>query len=131
MQNQVAPVISNPLFYYMDDEAGLIDTIKNGTVNEFIISIEVFDSNGPSDIDSVYIDLYNYQDPNNTSITPKIPPYDDGSEDHGDQSAGDGIYSRRGYFPDESEGDRKFDFIAIDRTGLSSNIITHNFVVVK
>ncbi len=131
LQDNEAPIISNPLFYYSNETAGLIDTIKNGTVNEFIVSIEVTDENGLSDIDSVYIDLFNFQDPIDTIVTMKIPLFDDGSVNHGDEIAGDGIYSRKGYFPDESEGDRKFEFIAIDRAGIGSNIVTHNFVVVK
>lgn len=130
-QSNVAPVISNPLFYYVGDNPELLDTLENGTQNEFIVSIEVGDVNGLSDIDSVYIDLYNYQDPLDITVTKKIPLFDDGSVDHGDDIAGDGIYSRKGFFPVDSEGIRKFEFIARDRDGLSSNIVTHNFVVVK
>ena len=131
LQNNIAPIISNPLFYYVGSEASLMDTIQNGTINEFTLSIKVVDSNGLSDIDSVYVDLFNYQDSNNTTITPKILLYDDGNNIHGDNVAGDGIYSRNGSFPDDSEGNRKFDFVAIDRLGVKSNIVSHNFVVVK
>jgi len=129
-QINIAPVISNPLFYYLNEPPELLEIIKNGDQNEFIVSIEVADENGLRDIDSVYIDLFNYQDPNNTIVT-KILLYDDGSVDHGDDVAEDGIYSRKGFFPDDSEGNRRFVFIARDRRGLSSNIVTHNFVVVK
>ena len=128
MQDNIAPVISNPLFYYVDESPTLRDTLSNNA--EFILSIEVSDENGINDIDSVYTDLFNYQDPNNTIIT-RIILFDDGNVDHGDGHAGDGIYSRKGYFPIDSEGDRKFEFIAKDRVGATSNIISHNFVVVK
>jgi hypothetical protein len=134
MQGLVAPIISNPMFYYLWEEPSLLDTIKNSTgveLNEFILSIEVADSNGINDIDSVYVDLYNYQNPNSPTKTPKIPLFDDGNDLHADLIARDGIYSRKGYFPATSEGDRKFEFVAIDRAGLKSNIVTHNFVVVK
>ena len=122
------PEISNPLFYYKDEGPILRDTLANNA--EFILSIEVADKNGLNDIDSVYTDLFNYQDPNNTIIT-RIILFDDGNVDHGDDYAGDGIYSRKGYFPIDSEGDRKFNFLAKDRIGAPSNIISHNFVVVK
>lgn len=131
LQNNSAPIISNPLFYYVGDVTSLMDTIQNGEVNQFILSIEVADSNGLSDIDSVYVDLFNYQDENNTVKTPKITLYDDGNDDHGDMTANDGTYSRKGFFPDDSEGNRKFDFIAVDRQGVRSNNLSHNFVVVK
>ena len=128
--NNVAPVISNPLFYYENESPSLIDTIKRGSNNKFILSIVVEDSNGLDDIDSVYINLFNYQDPNNVRIT-KIELFDDGSFNNGDEIKGDGIYSRKNFFPNDSEGDRKFEFYATDRAKSKSNIITHNFVVVK
>ncbi len=129
-QNNVPPVISNPLFYYENDSPSLIDTIKRGSNNKFILSIVVEDSNGLDDVDSVYINLYNYQNPDNVRIT-KIELFDDGSFDNGDEIKGDGIYSRKNFFPNDSEGDRKFEFYATDRAKSKSNIIIHNFVVVK
>jgi hypothetical protein len=127
-QNNFVPVILNPLFYLSNSAPNLIDTIKQG--KEFILSIEVADSNGLSDLDSVYLNLYNYQDPNNTRIT-KIELFDDGKAINGDVTEGDGIYSRKNYFPAPAEGKRKFDFYARDRSGAISNIVTHSFVVVK
>ena len=128
MQDNISPVISNPLFYYVDDSPTLSDTLSNNA--EFLLSIEVTDNNGLSDIDSVYTDLFNYQNPNNTIIT-RIELFDDGDVNHGDEMAGDGVYSRKGFFPIDSEGNRKFEFTAKDRTGATSNVISHNFVVVK
>ena len=122
MQSNVAPVISNPLFYYMDDEPALLDTILND--REFILSIDVADENGLSDIDSVYTDFHS---PNNPSAY-RVIMFDDGDDAHGDEIAGDGIYSFKNIFVG-AQGDRKFEFWARDRAGVLSNMITHNLVV--
>lgn len=128
MQNNTAPVISNPLFYYSNKTPSLIDTIKRE--EKFILSIEVDDDNGLSDIDSVYIKLYNYQNPNSIRIT-RIELFDDGKFEDGDEIKGDGIYSRKNFFPAVAEGKRRFEFYATDRAKFTSNVITHDFVVVK
>jgi hypothetical protein len=123
MQNNIAPIISNPLFYYLDDEPTLLDTLEND--KEFILSIKVTDGNGLSDIDSVYTDFYS---PNNPSAI-RVILFDDGKvAEHGDKIAGDGIYSLKNIFSGAS-GDRKFEFWARDRRGMLSNMITHNLVV--
>ncbi len=122
MQSYVAPVISNPLFYYMDDEPTLLDTLQNN--KEFIFSIQVTDVNGLSDIDSVYTDFYS---PNNPSAF-RFILFDNGDELNGDEVAGDGIYSGKNIFVG-AQGERKFEFWARDRAGLLSNMITHNLVV--
>lgn len=123
LQDNVAPVISNPLFYYEDEEPILRDTLENN--RPFIFSIEVTDANGQSDIDSTYTDFYS---PNNPSAF-RVLMYDDGNEEHGDEVAGDGIYSFKNIFQN-AQGDRKFEFRASDRAGVLSNMITH-IVVVK
>jgi len=122
MQNNVAPVISNPLFYYEDESPQLRDTLENN--KPFIFSIEVYDENGLGDIDSVYTDFYS---PNNPSAI-RVLMFDDGDEAHGDKVAGDGIYSLKNIFQN-AVGDRKFEFWARDRAGELSNMITHNVVV--
>lgn len=122
LQDNVAPVISNPLFYYEDEEPILRDTLENN--KPFIFSIEVTDENGLSDIDSVYTDFYS---PNNPSAF-RVLIYDDGNEEHGDEVAGDGIYSFKNIFQN-AQGDRKFEFRASDRAGVLSNMITHILVV--
>ena len=128
-QNNVPPEISNPLFYYTNSVPALLDTIKNE--KEFLLTLNVKDDNGLADIDSVYTDLYNYQDTNNVKVT-RIELFDDGKIDEsGDKIAGDGIYTRKGYFPAYSVGKRKYLFVAKDRAGLISNTITHNFVVIR
>ena len=121
-QNNVAPVISNPLFYYENESPMLRDTLVNN--KNFIFSIVVSDSNGLSDIDSVYTDFYNP-----ANLKPwRVLMYDDGKSDHGDKVAGDGIYSFLNSFKNAS-GNRKFIFIAKDRAGFLSNVIEHNVEV--
>jgi len=122
MQGNVAPIISNPLFYYTDESPILRDTLVND--KEFILSILVSDENGIGDIDSVYTDFYS---PNNPSAM-RVILFDDGNTLHGDLVAGDGIYSLKNIFHD-AVGERKFEFWARDRRGELSNMITHNVVV--
>ena len=128
MQNNVPPVISNLEFFYESESPTLLDTISRG--KNFVLRVNVTDENGLHDVDSVYTDLYNYQDTANVVVT-RIELFDDGKAESGDEIAGDGIYSRKGFFPTYSVGDRKFIFVAKDRKGESSNTITHNFVVVQ
>ncbi len=123
MQNNVAPIVSNPLFYYIDEEPMLRDTLEDN--KEFIFSIDVDDANGLNDIDSVYTYFYS---PNNPSALLFIL-YDNGDDKNGDETAGDGIYSGKNIFAKGTEGNRKFEFLARDRAGLLSNMITHNVVV--
>lgn len=123
LQDNVAPVISKPLFYYEDEEPALEDTLENN--RPFIFSIEVTDANGQNDIESVYADFYS---PNNPTAF-RVLMYDDGDVDHGDLVAGDGTYSFKNIFQN-AQGERKFEFRASDRAGALSNMITH-IVVVK
>lgn len=122
MQDNEAPIISSPLFYYVDESPTLRDTLEND--REFVLSIKVSDENGLADIDSVYTDFYS---PNNPSAI-RVILFDDGKSTHGDLIAGDGIYSLKNIFSNAS-GDRKFEFWARDRRGELSNMITHNVVV--
>ena len=101
----------------------LRDTLENET--EFILSINVSDENGLSDIDSVYTDFYS---PNNPSAI-RVLLYDDGDGEHGDMTAGDGIFSLKNIFSADATGERKFEFWARDNAGELSNMITHNVVV--
>ena len=100
----------------------LRDTLVNN--KPFIFSIVVTDSNGLSDIDSVYADFHNPANPKPW----RVLMYDDGESDHGDVVAGDGIYSFLNTFKNAS-GNRKFIFTAKDRAGFSSNAIEHNVEV--
>jgi len=128
MQNNVSPVISNLEFFYESESPTVLDTISRG--RNFLLRITVTDENGLHDVDSVYTDLYNYQDTTNVVVT-RIELFDDGKAESGDEIAGDGIYSRKGFFPTYSVGNRKFIFVAKDRKGERSNTIKHNFVVVQ
>ena len=123
LQDNIAPVISNPLFFYVDENPVLRDTLENN--KPFIFSIDVHDENGLKDIDSVYSDFYS---PNNPSAF-RVLMFDDGDEAHGDLVAGDGTYSFKNIFQN-AQGERKFEFRARDRAGALSNKITH-IVVVK
>jgi hypothetical protein len=116
------PVISNPLFYYIDEAPMLRDTLENN--KEFIFSIYVTDENGLNDVDSVYTDFYS---PNNPSAY-RVILFDNGDDANGDEVAGDGIFSGKNIFVD-AFGDRKFEFWARDNSGALSNMITHNVVV--
>ena len=116
------PIISNPLFYYEDEDPALRDTLENN--RPFIFSIEVTDVNGLSDIDSVYTDFYS---PNNPSAV-RVVMFDDGNQANGDLVAGDGVYSFKNIFQN-AQGERKFEFWARDRAGDLSNMIIHNIVV--
>lgn len=123
LQDNIPPEISFPFFYYQGEHPILRDTLENDKA--FILSIDVFDENGLSDIDSVYTDFYS---PNNPSAI-RVLLFDDGNLEHGDAMAGDGIYSFKNIFSNAS-GERKFEFWARDRRGELSNMITH-IVVVK
>jgi hypothetical protein len=122
MQTSVAPVIS---------DLTMPDSISLGT--SFTSSVKVSDGNGSSDIDSVYYIIYK---PDGTMIVnsegiSRFPLYDNGATNlSGDVTQGDGIFSMKLTIPSgQPTGKWKFEFIAVDRERLTSNIITHNLVV--
>jgi hypothetical protein len=125
-QTNVAPVISNLV---------IPDTIAKGVT--FIFSVIANDSNGLSDIRYV---LFELNRPDSTVV--QNPPgsgntlifMDDTGdfERFGDETAGDGIYSFKNFFLDDTStqtGTWWFEFQALDRGGLYSNKIIHNIVV--
>ena len=121
-QTNNAPVIS---------DISMPNAVSFGT--SFIFSIKVNDGNGLSDIDSVYYQLFK---PDGTLIInsqniSKFPLSDIGDTGTtGDVTAGDGIYTNKLTFPaGQASGSWKFQFIAVDREGLQSNIITQHIVV--
>ncbi len=122
LQDNIAPEISNPLFYYEEEDPILRDTLENN--RPFILSIEASDDNGIADIDSVYTYFYS---PNNPAPL-RVLMFDDGNPDNGDEIAGDGIYSFKNIFSN-AVGERKFEFRAKDRAGTLSNLITHTVVL--
>ncbi len=100
-----------------------------GTETIFTIELGVNDPDGLSDISSVQF----------TTILPDGSPssagavrmYDDGDlATHGDAVSNDGIYSCVvSVLPTNKPGTYKFSFVATDKLGASSNVITHNIVL--
>lgn len=105
------------------------DEIPRGV--EFVFSISVEDSNGLNDIKEVYFELLRpdssivYSDENNKNK--KFPLFDNGDKlNAGDEKAGDGIYSLKNSFGENSQtGDWTFTFAAIDKSDSLSNTIIH------
>jgi hypothetical protein len=121
-QFNYAPVISN---------LDMPDVIDRDV--EFSFSVEVYDENGPDDILSVYYELYRPngdQVVNSQGIT-QFPLFDSGDLGlHGDEVAGDGIYTVLLTYPLEVEtGNWTFFFYAEDRQNELSNEIIHNLEV--
>lgn len=121
-QDNLPPEISNLV---------IPDTISKGAFFNF--SIMVSDSNGLNDIrkeDGVFFNLFRPD----TSIVQAGPFYmhDDGDAVFGDEIAGDGIFSFRNLFLQDTTtqvGNWRFVFQARDLSGLGSNIIEHYLYV--
>ncbi len=118
-QTNVAPVISN---------LAAPDTVSLGaSTTPILLTVQVDDGNGLSDIQSVFFNSYLPPDGHPSSSNPFVM-YDDGT--NGDKVAGDGIYSLTiGLPPSASKGTYRFEFQAKDRSGALSNKIIHNLVV--
>lgn len=115
-QSNFAPEISNALVD--PDTIVVTDTIA------ILTSIVVNDQNGLNDIKEVFFIVYR---PDGTTSGNKIFLYDDGNLlQNGDQTAGDGIYSRIiSVNQTNTKGTYRFEFQAVDRGGLTSNIINY------
>lgn len=115
-QANIAPIISDDIIE--PDTAIVNDT----TV--ILTSVRAFDSNGLSDIEKVYFVVYR---PNGTTSGIQNVLFDDGNVSlHGDQIAGDGIYSLLIQITSaNAKGTYRFEFQAKDRGGKLSNIINH------
>ena len=123
-QDNVAPFLSN---------LNIPDSIPRE--QSFIFNVEAFDSNGLSDINKVFFELYR-PDGSIVEIDPgsgltEFLMHDDGNfEVFGDSVAGDGIYSFKNSFAvDAQTGSWKFVFQAEDRSDGLSNIIEHFMIV--
>jgi len=121
-QTNEPPVLSNLV---------MPDSVSFGQT--FTFSIKVTDPNGYSDISQVYYELYR---PDRTQVTnsqgiSEFPMYDNGdTAGNGDVTKGDGIFTFKLSFPSGQQmGTWKFIFKAVDRSGATSNVITHNIVV--
>jgi hypothetical protein len=118
-QANIAPIISNDIVD--PDTAVVTDT----TI--ILTSINVFDENGLSDIDKVYFVVYR---PNGTTSGTQNILFDDGLASHGDQTAGDGIYSLIiEIYSTNTKGTYRLEFQAKDRGGKLSNIINHSLLI--
>jgi hypothetical protein len=92
-----------------------------------ITSVKVTDQNGLSDIDKVYFVVYR---PNGTTSNTQNIMFDDGLPVHGDQTAGDGIYSLViEIYSTNTKGTYRLEFQAKDRGGKLSNIINHSLLI--
>lgn len=122
-----APLLSNLV---------LADSVARDVL--FTFSVTATDSNGLSDIDLVYFQLYR---PDSTIVTDLsgnslFAMHDDGNSTYGDSTANDGIYSYRNYFSSSSDppaqiGTWRFEFQAIDFSNLLSNKIIKNVEVTQ
>lgn len=116
----IAPVISNTI---VDP-----DTVVVTTTTLILTSVQVNDQNGLSDIEKVYFVVYR---PDGTTNGNQNILFDDGNlSDHGDQTAGDGIYSLLIQISSTNlKGTYRFEFQAKDRGGKLSNIINHSVLI--
>ena len=115
----VAPVLSNLV---------MPESIKVGEL--FTFTVDAFDENGLVDITDVYFEFYRPDG----SFRGKVSMHDDGDDIFGDSQAFDGTYSFRNRFSDtESDsvqvGAYRFDFQAIDRRNVKSEVISQSIVV--
>lgn len=118
------PEITNLKMYYETEQPTLRDSVDRN--KNIIFSVKVLDANGLNDISKVSFDLFR---PDSSSVG-NFKMFDDGDVLHGDATAGDGIYSLLNSFGSSSQtGIWKFNFIAIDNSDSTSNIITHNLNV--
>jgi hypothetical protein len=119
-QANIAPIISDDIVD--PDTAVVIDTTL------IITSINVVDQNGLSDIDRAYFKVYR---PDGTTNNNQNLMFDDGNLSlHGDQTAGDGIYSLIIQITSSNaKGTYRLEFQAKDRGGKLSNIINHSLLI--
>jgi hypothetical protein len=118
-QDSIPPVISNTV---VDP-----DTVVVTQPTVIFTSVEAMDPNGASDILEVYFIVYR---PDGTSNNNRVQMFDDGNISNGDVTAGDGIYSRLIQVDQSNQkGTYRFEFQAVDRTSLLSNILNHYVLI--
>ncbi len=117
-QQNSPPVISNlvaPDTVTVQDPRSIIE-----------LHIDVADSNGLLDIDEVYFNVFGP----GSSTGNKVNMFDDGQEGNGDNTAGDGVYSRIiEVTPTNTMGEYRFEFEAVDKVGEVSNKIIHTIII--
>lgn len=106
------------------------DTVTVGSSDiQITLSVTVKDSAGLSDVQSVFFNSFIPPDGHPSSSNPFVM-YDDGNLNHGDQTAGDGIYSLIITLPTTApKGTFRWEFQAKNYSGEYSNKIIHNVVV--
>lgn len=119
-QSNVSPRISN-LSAPDSAEIGSSPTL-------ILITVAAQDSNGLSDIDKVFFNSFVPPNGEPASGNP-FYMYDDGS--HGDKIVGDGIFSITIVLPTSgvTKGVYRWEFQAVDRSRLESNLIIHNIKI--
>lgn len=119
-QANVAPVISN--VFIEPDTLVVTDT----TV--ILTSVQVADENGLNDVEGVYFIVYK---PDGTTNNTQIFMFDDGNfDEHGDETAKDGIFSRFIKIDQSNaKGTYRLEFKAKDRGGLFSNTINYSVLI--
>jgi hypothetical protein len=119
-QDNLPPVITNTFIEP--------DTVIVNDTTVIFTSVEASDPNGLNDILEAYFIVYR---PDGTSNNSKVFLYDDGTSEHGDVTANDGIFSRLIQVDQNNQkGTYRFEFRAKDRIGELSNIINH-FVLIQ
>lgn len=120
-QDNLPPIISNDIVNP--------DTIMVTDTTTILTSVEANDPNGKNDISKVFFIVYK---PNGSTNNNEIQLYDDGDQvKHGDQRAGDGIYSLLIQVDQTNDkGTYRFKFQSRDRSGILSNAINH-FVLIQ
>jgi len=104
------------------------DTAVVDEPTSIFTSVEASDPNGQNDIELVFFVVYK---PDSTTNGNRNEMFDDGEDIHGDQVAGDGIYSLLIQVNQTNDkGLYRFEFQAKDRGGKFSNIIDH-FVLIQ
>jgi hypothetical protein len=119
-QSNVAPEISNDI---VDPDSAIVTS-----TTVILTSVKVVDQNGLSDIEKVYFVVYR---PDGTTTHVENAMFDDGNiSTHGDQVAGDGIYSLLIQInPSNAKGTYRLEFQAKDRGGKLSNILNHSLLI--
>ena len=105
------------------------DTVKLGSDSQLLtLRLRVADEDGLPDITKVIFNSYR-PDGSASSGNP-FQMYDDGSTTHGDEKAGDGIFSLLITLPPTTQpGTYRFAFQAVDRSNAASTLLVHSITV--
>lgn len=119
-QDNIAPVISDAV---IDPDTAIVNT---PTV--IFCSVKADDANGLNDIEFVYFVVHR---PDGTTSGTQTQLFDNGNtQQNGDLTAGDGIFSRLIQVDQSNQkGLYRFEFRARDRGGLLSNVINYNVLI--